>query len=113
MLIVMQVDTLDSGCSVSPGDWAVAVQEEIKQNGGNLKPLMSLAELYLNALVIPCKVQCNIYFVVTEKMITVRSPTSSEFLYARSTDRDNNTLLELAMVHCNQAALKELVCINY
>ena len=46
-------------CSVSPANWAEAVYEGLSRNGNTL-PLTNLAVLYLNNLVIPRRVQCNI-----------------------------------------------------
>ena len=59
----VQVDSLDTDRSASPANWAAAVYEGLGRNG-NMSPLMNLAVLYLNDLVIPCRVQCNIRWVV-------------------------------------------------
>jgi hypothetical protein len=57
----MQVNTLNSsGRSVSPGDWAMAVQAEIRQTGGTMKPLTDPASFSLTSLVIGCRVQWNL-----------------------------------------------------
>ena len=58
----MPVNTLNSSDrSVSPGDWAMAVQAEIRQTGGNMTPLTDLASFSLTCLVTGCRVQWNIY----------------------------------------------------
>jgi hypothetical protein len=54
----MQVNTLNcSGRSVSPGDWAIALQTEIRQTGGIMKHLTDPASFSLTSLVIGCRVQ--------------------------------------------------------
>jgi hypothetical protein len=58
----MQVNTLNSsGRSVSPGDWATAVQAGIRQTDGIMKPLTDLASFSLTCLVIGCRVPWNLY----------------------------------------------------
>jgi hypothetical protein len=59
MLKIMCKSTLNSDRSVSLANWAAAVYEELSRNGNKL-PLTNLAVLYLNDLVIPCRVQRNI-----------------------------------------------------
>ena len=59
----MQVNILiSSDRSVNPGDWAMAVREEIRPTGGIMKPLTDLASFSLNC-VIGCRVQpeCGLY----------------------------------------------------
>jgi hypothetical protein len=57
----VQVNNLNSDyLHSSPDEWAIAVFQEIEQNGGNMVPLENLAGAYLNDLVIPSRVQCNI-----------------------------------------------------
>ena len=56
----LQVNSLEHDCSISPDDWAAAVHGELSQNGGDISHLTRLAFFYLNRLVIPCEVQCNI-----------------------------------------------------
>jgi len=46
--------------SVSPGDWAVNVNNELTENGGDISPVTWLANYYLTNLVVACKVQCNV-----------------------------------------------------
>jgi hypothetical protein len=55
----VQVNSLNSDRSVSPANWAAAVYEGLSREG-NISPLTNLAVLYLNDLVIPCRVTCNI-----------------------------------------------------
>jgi hypothetical protein len=55
----MQVNSLNQNHQ-NHNDWAEAVYEELSQNGGNISHLTGLATYYLNNLVIPCRVQCNI-----------------------------------------------------
>ena len=55
----VQVNSLNGDLSVSPGNWAEAVYEELSQNG-NILPLTDLAGDYLNNLILPCRVQCTI-----------------------------------------------------
>ena len=50
----------DRSESESPDNWAVKVNEELTENGGNISFVKSLAEFFLTNLVIACKVQCNI-----------------------------------------------------
>jgi len=58
----MLVNTLNSSDhSVSPGDWAMAVQAEIRQTGGIMKPLTDPASFALTCLVTGCRVQWNLY----------------------------------------------------
>jgi hypothetical protein len=58
----MQVNTLDSSDrSVDPGDWAMVVQAEIRQTGGDMTPLTDLASFSLTCLVIGCRWQWNLY----------------------------------------------------
>jgi hypothetical protein len=58
----MQVNTLNSSDrSVSPGDWAMTVQAEIRQAGGNMTPITDLASFSLTCLVIACRVPWNLY----------------------------------------------------
>jgi len=46
--------------SVSPDDWAVRVNDELTENGGDISPVTWLASHYLTNLVIACMVQCNV-----------------------------------------------------
>jgi len=55
----MQVTSLNSDRSVSLANWVAAVYEGLSRDG-NISPLTNLAILYLNDLVIPCRVQCII-----------------------------------------------------
>ena len=57
----VQVNLLNSDRSSSPTDWAVVAHGIITQNNVKMDTLTSLAALYLNDLVIQCRVQCNIY----------------------------------------------------
>jgi hypothetical protein len=58
----MQVNTLNSsGRSVSPDDWAVAVQAEIRQTGEIMKHLTDPASFSLTCLIVGCRVQWNLY----------------------------------------------------
>ena len=58
----MQVNTLNSsGRSVSPGDWAVAVQAEIRQTGEIMKYPTDPARFSLISLIVGCRVQWNLY----------------------------------------------------
>jgi hypothetical protein len=57
----MQVKTLNSSDrSVSPGDWAIAVREEIRHTGIIMKPLTDFASFSL-ICVIGCRLQCNLH----------------------------------------------------
>jgi len=58
----VQVNSLKDDLSASPDDWAGAVYKELRREG-NISPLTDdteLASRYLNDLIIPCRVQCNI-----------------------------------------------------
>jgi hypothetical protein len=56
-----QVGGLNDDRSVSPDDWAAAVNNKLKEkNSGNISLLTNLAKFYLTHLVIACRVQCNI-----------------------------------------------------
>ena len=58
----MQVNTLNnSDRSVSPGDWAIVVQAQIRQTGGIMKPLTDPASFSLTCLVSGCMVKWNLY----------------------------------------------------
>jgi hypothetical protein len=58
----MQANTLNSSDrSVSPGDWAMAVQAKIRQTGGILKPPTDPASFSLTCLITGCRVQWNLY----------------------------------------------------
>jgi len=58
----MKVNTLNStDRSVSPGDWAMVVHEEIRQSGGSMTPLTDLASFSLTCLVDGCVAQRNLY----------------------------------------------------
>jgi len=103
--IINLVETLNTNFSVSPIDWAAAVHKEIKQNGGNLKPFTGLAELYLNALIIPLRNPDG-------RTPTSFQPQADEYESFADSDPiciDNNALLESATVGYNHAALEELV----
>ncbi|KAF8497138.1 hypothetical protein F5888DRAFT_328741 [Russula emetica] len=88
------VKTLNScGRSVSPGDWAIAVQGGIRQTGGIKKPLTDLASFSLTCLVIGFRKRS------VEKAPRDRTPNRTL----------SDSLLELAAVHRRQAALQELI----
>lgn len=57
---ISQVHNLSGDRSVSPDDWAAAVNKELDENGGNTSFLTDLASYYMTHLVIACRVQCNI-----------------------------------------------------
>jgi hypothetical protein len=61
----MQVNTLYHTRPIrqSPHDWAAAVYGHLTRDGGEISHLTGLATYYLNNLVIPCRVQCNICWV--------------------------------------------------
>lgn len=91
------VNTLNSsGRSVSPGDWAMAVQAEIRQTGGTMKPLTDPASFSLTSLVIGFRKRS------VKKVPLDRTPNRTL----------QDSLLELEAVHRRQVALQELVCIN-
>ena len=61
MKYYMQVNTLiSSDRSIHPGDWAMAMREEILQPGGIMKPLTDFASFSL-ICVIGCRVQCSLH----------------------------------------------------
>jgi hypothetical protein len=48
--------------SLNPGDWEAQVNGQLKDNGGDISLVTDLASYYLTNLIMPCTVQCIIYW---------------------------------------------------